>query len=40
MISINLNRFSKDKQEQLEQFVAYARDMGLSGRDWTFNVLR
>lgn len=32
-MSINLNRFSKDKQEQLEQFVAYAQLMGLSGRD-------
>jgi len=32
-MSINLNRFSADKQEQLEQFVAYAQLMGLSGRD-------
>lgn len=32
-MSFNLNRFSKDKQEQLEQFVAYAQLMGLSGRD-------
>jgi hypothetical protein len=33
MMTFNLNRFSKDKQEQLEQFVAYAQLMGLSGRD-------
>ncbi len=32
-MTFNLNRFSKDKQEQLEQFVAYAQLMGLSGRD-------
>jgi len=30
---MKLNRFSEDKQEQLEQFVAYAQLMGLSGRD-------
>jgi hypothetical protein len=33
MMTFNLNRFSKDRQEQLEQFVAYAQLMGLSGRD-------
>ncbi len=32
-MSFDLKRFSKDKQEQLEQFVAYAQLMGLSGRD-------
>ena len=30
---MKLPRFSADKQEQLEQFVAYAQLMGLSGRD-------
>jgi hypothetical protein len=32
-MSFDLKRFSKDKQEQLAQFVAYAQLMGLSGRD-------
>ncbi len=32
-MSFDLKRFSDDKKEQLEQFVAYAQLMGLSGRD-------
>ncbi len=32
-MTFDLKRFSQDKQEQLEQFVAYAQLMGLSGRD-------
>lgn len=32
-MSFDLKRFSSDKKEQLEQFVAYAQLMGLSGRD-------
>ncbi len=32
-MSFELKRFSSDKKEQLEQFVAYAQLMGLSGRD-------
>ena len=30
---MKLNRFSEDRQEQLEYFVEYAQLMGLSGRD-------
>ena len=30
---IQFKRFSKDKQEQIKQFVAYAQFMGLSGKD-------
>ena len=30
---MKLNRFSKDRQEQLEYFVEYAQLMGLSGKD-------
>jgi hypothetical protein len=33
MSEITFKRFSKDKQEQIRQFVAYAQMCGLSGKD-------
>ena len=33
MDGITFKRFSKDKQEQIRQFVAYAQMCGLSGAD-------
>ena len=33
MDDIFLKRFSRDKQEQIRQFVSYAQMMGLSGKD-------